>query len=71
MRAKGGELTGPNPVDGGKPGSKLCLLSNANGLPLVVGITTANTHNGSHHFAAFPSLAATLTCLKKLAKLTK
>ena len=42
---KRGELTGPNPVDRGKPGSKLHLLSDANGLPLVVGITAANTHD--------------------------
>lgn len=41
----GGELTGPNPVDRGKPGSKLHLLSDANGLPLVVGVTAANTHD--------------------------
>lgn len=45
VRAKGGELTGPNPIDRGKPGSKLYLLSDANRLPLVVGITTVSTHN--------------------------
>jgi IS5 family transposase len=32
-------------VDRGKSGSKLHLLSDANGLPLVVGITAANTHD--------------------------
>jgi transposase len=42
VRAKrGGELTGPSPVDRGKPGSKMQVLSDANGLPLLVG----NTHD--------------------------
>jgi transposase len=40
-------LTGPNPVDRGKPGSKLHLLSDANGLPLAVGVTAANTHDST------------------------
>ncbi|MEU2494018.1 IS5 family transposase [Streptomyces sp. NPDC007883] len=42
---KGGELTGPSPVDRGKAGSKMHVLSDANGLPLVVGISAANTHD--------------------------
>jgi transposase len=42
---KGGELTGPSPVDRGKPGSKMHILSDANGLPLVVGVSAANTHD--------------------------
>ncbi|MFH8520656.1 IS5 family transposase [Streptomyces gelaticus] len=42
---KGGELTGPSPVDRGKPGSKMHVLSDANGLPLVVGLSAANTHD--------------------------
>jgi transposase len=33
---KGGELTGPNPADRGKAGSKAHLLCDANGLPLHV-----------------------------------
>ena len=32
-------------MDRGKPGSKLHLLSDANGLPMVVGVTAANTHD--------------------------
>ena len=32
-------------MDRGKPGSKLHLLSDANALPLVVGVTAANTHD--------------------------
>jgi transposase len=42
---KGGESTGPNPVDRGKPGSKLHVLSDATGLPLLVGVSAANTHD--------------------------
>ncbi|WP_190144653.1 IS5 family transposase [Streptomyces glebosus] len=42
---KGGELTGPSPVDRGKPGSKMHILSDANGLPLVVGVSAGNTHD--------------------------
>ena len=43
---KGGSLTGPNPVDRGKPGSKIHVLSDANGLPLVLGVSAANTNDG-------------------------
>ncbi|WP_242619923.1 IS5 family transposase [Actinomadura fibrosa] len=43
--SKGGKLTGPNPVDRGKPGSKIHLLVDRAGLPLSVGISTANTHD--------------------------
>ncbi|MFD5721566.1 IS5 family transposase [Streptomyces sp. NPDC127036] len=42
---KGGELTGPSPVDRGEPGSKMHVLSDANGLPLLVGLSAANTHD--------------------------
>ncbi|MFE5550258.1 IS5 family transposase [Streptomyces sp. NPDC056534] len=42
---KGGGLTGASPVDRGKPGSRMHVLSDANGLPLVVGVTAANTHD--------------------------
>jgi len=45
VRAKGGEHTGPSPVDRGKPGSEMHVLSEANGLPLVVGISAANVHD--------------------------
>ncbi|MGW2051634.1 IS5 family transposase [Streptomyces sp. NPDC001858] len=41
----GGEHTGPSPVDRGKPGSKMHVLSDANGLPLLVGISAGNTHD--------------------------
>jgi transposase len=36
-------LTGPNPVDRAKKGSKLHVLSDAEGMPRVVGISAANT----------------------------
>ncbi|MFV2178636.1 MFS transporter [Actinomadura sp. LOL_016] len=42
---KEGEHTGPSPVDRGKPGSKLHILSDAAGLPVVVGISAGNGHD--------------------------
>lgn len=42
---RGGELAGPSPVDRGKPGSKMHVLSDADGLPLRVGLSAANTHD--------------------------
>lgn len=44
-REKGGELTGRNPTDRGKHGSKYHLLCDANGLPLHALISAANTHD--------------------------
>ena len=41
---KGG-LTGPNPVDRGKYGSKIHLVTERTGLPLSVGISGASTHD--------------------------
>lgn len=40
-----GDLTGPNPVDRGKFGSKIHLITERNGLPLSVGISGANMHD--------------------------
>lgn len=40
-----GELTGPNPVDRGKYGSKIHLVTERTGLPLSVGISGANLHD--------------------------
>lgn len=46
MRAlKKGELTAPNPVDRGKHGSKIHLITERTGLPLSVGISWANLHD--------------------------
>jgi transposase len=38
-------LTGANPVDRAKPGSKDHLLIDATGIPLAVGLSAANTHD--------------------------
>ncbi|MGN3953514.1 IS5 family transposase [Streptomyces sp. WAC8370] len=45
VRAAKGPLTGPNPTDRGKPGSKIHLITDRNGLPLSLGISGANTHD--------------------------
>lgn len=42
---KRGPLTGPNPTDRGKLGSKIHLITDRNGLPLSLGISGANTHD--------------------------
>ncbi|MFD7124953.1 IS5 family transposase [Streptomyces anulatus] len=42
---KGGTLTGPNPTDRGKTGSKIHLLTDCNGLRLSVGLSGSNTHD--------------------------
>ncbi|WP_097886231.1 IS5 family transposase [Streptomyces sp. st140] len=42
---KGGSLAGPNPVDRGKAGSKLHVLTDAQGLPMVVGVSAANVND--------------------------
>ena len=39
-------MTGPSPVDRGKPGSKLHVLSDATGLPMTTGISAGNTADG-------------------------
>ena len=38
-------MTGANPVDRGKAGSKYHLLIDGGGLPLAVGLSAANTHD--------------------------
>lgn len=40
-----GDLTGPNPVDRGKKGSKIHLITDRSGLPLSMAISGANTHD--------------------------
>lgn len=44
-RQKRGSLTGPNPVDRGKKGSKLHVLSDTQGIPLAVAVSGANRHD--------------------------
>lgn len=38
-------MTGPNPVDRGKTGSKIHVLSDRGGLPLSVAVSAANTND--------------------------
>ncbi|WSY65085.1 IS5 family transposase [Streptomyces sp. NBC_00885] len=45
VRSKGGSLAGPNPVDRGQKGSKLHVLSDAQGVPLTVAVSGANMHD--------------------------
>ncbi|WP_373676426.1 IS5 family transposase [Streptomyces sp. st170] len=40
-----GPLTGPNPTDRGKLGSKMHVVCDRNGLPISVGISGANVHD--------------------------
>jgi transposase len=42
---EGGELTGPNPTDRGKPGSKRHVLVDASGIPLALLLGAANVHD--------------------------
>jgi transposase len=42
---RGGALTGPNPTDRGKPGSKRHVLVDAGGVPLALVLTPANVHD--------------------------
>ncbi|MEU1841195.1 transposase [Micromonospora chersina] len=41
----GGDLSGPNPVNRGKPGSKIHDVCDRGGLPLAVMVTAANVHD--------------------------
>ena len=43
VRAKRGNHVGATPVDRGKPGSKLHLVTDGSGLPLTTAVTAANT----------------------------
>ena len=46
MRAKrGGELTGANPTDRGKPGTKSHVVVATDGIPLAVLLSAANVHD--------------------------
>ena len=42
---KGGEETGPNPVDRGRAGSKRHVVTDRGGVPLAVALTGANVHD--------------------------
>jgi IS5 family transposase len=45
FRRKGGEETGPNPVDRGRPGSKRHLIVDGEGMPLSEALTGASVHD--------------------------
>ncbi|MFD8570513.1 IS5 family transposase [Streptomyces sp. NPDC059639] len=45
IRAVKGPLTGPNPTDRGKLGSKIHVICDRNGLPISLGISGANLHD--------------------------
>ena len=42
---KGGEHTGPNPTDKGRPGSKQHLVVERGGIPLIADVTAANLND--------------------------
>jgi transposase len=44
---RGGDHVGANPVDRGKPGSKLHLVCDGSGLPLTAAVTAANVNDTS------------------------
>ena len=44
---RGGQETGPNPTDRGKPGSKHHLIVDGQGIPLAVGLSAANVHDSN------------------------
>ena len=44
-RQKGGERTGPNSTDRGRPGSKRHIITDASGIPLAIRLTGANVHD--------------------------
>jgi Transposase DDE domain len=42
---KGGDATGPNPTDRGRPGTKRHIATDRNGIPLTFKLTGANVHD--------------------------
>jgi len=57
VRAERGELTGPSPVNRGKPGSKSHVLSDRAGRPLTALTSAANTHDSQLLVPLLDSLA--------------
>jgi transposase len=48
LAKKGGEETGPNPTNRGKPGTKRHILTDAGGIPLALTLSPANIHDSQH-----------------------
>jgi transposase len=62
VRAKsGGDYVGANPVDRGKPGSKLHLVCDGHGLPVAVAVTAANTNDSEVFEGLLDDVAAVRT----------
>ena len=59
---KGGEETGPNPTDRGKPGSKRHILVDGNGIPLALKISPANRHDSKFLEALIDAVPAIRQC---------
>jgi hypothetical protein len=53
-------MTGPSPVDRGKPGSKIHVLSDRGGLPLSLALSAANTNDAF----ALQSLIRTIPAIR-------
>jgi len=56
--SRGGEKTGPSPVDRRKPGSKHHLLTDGNGIPVVVHTGPANQHDVTELLALINDIPA-------------
>jgi Transposase DDE domain len=61
VRAKRGDHVGANPIDRGKPGSKLHLVSERYGLPLTAAVTAANVNDTGAFAALLDDVPAVLT----------
>ncbi|MFD0489677.1 IS5 family transposase [Saccharopolyspora spinosporotrichia] len=57
VRAAKGDLTGPSPVDRGKPGSKIHAMSERGGIPLAVVVSAANRNDHRELEAVVDSVA--------------
>jgi IS5 family transposase len=56
-----GDHVGANPVDRGKPGSKLHLVCDGSGLPLTVAVTAANVNDSTMFEALMDDVPAVRT----------
>ena len=56
-----GDHVGANPVDRGKPGSKLHLVCDGGGLPLTVAVTAANVNDSTMFEALMDDVPAVRT----------